>query len=112
MTRIYYFVTSLSLMVIWQSAVFAHCPVLYQSEKVCFMFDQNTLYVYDSKNEHNGPYKDLVAEIKFQDEQGQLLKHNRVASGIYKLSATNTVKKMILELKNHSKIQKISIPAE
>ena len=37
----------------------AHCPSHFKPENVCFMLDQNIIYIYDSKGEHNGPYQDL-----------------------------------------------------
>ncbi len=97
---------------IFTTTVSAHCPALYPREKICFMLDQNILYVYDKKFEHNGPYKDLVAGMKIMDTKGEIIKYERSARGIYKLRTTAIIKQMSLELKDQSGVKKILIKAD
>ncbi len=108
----HFLVISFSMSVLWSMSVHAHCPAVYGNEKACFMLDQNSLYIYDTKNEHNGPYKDIKAEMKMMDEKGALLKYDRVARGIYKINLPGMIKKMSVELKDKSVVQVIAIKAD
>lgn len=67
----------------------AHCPATLKEEKLCFMLDQNLLYAYDSKLEHNGPYKDFekATLVGIKNKQGSPLKFSKVARGIYKIDS-------------------------
>lgn len=68
---------------------FAHCPAHYKAEKVCMMFEKDTLYIYDEKLEHNGPYKDLEkADITaIKSFSGDNLSFKKLARGIFRLDA-------------------------
>jgi hypothetical protein len=68
----------------------AHCPATLQEERVCFMLEKNLLYTYDSKLEHNGPYKDLekASLVELKDQDGKSLKYSKIARGILKIESS------------------------
>ena len=71
----------------------AHCPTMLKAEKTCFMLDQNVLYLYDHKAEHNGPYKDLkTSKIESIKSVGKDIKFEHPSRGIYKLFGSNLTK--------------------
>lgn len=84
----------------------AHCPASLKEETACFMLEKNLVYVYDQKVEHNGPYKDLTAELKFVDSNGKTLAHERVARGIFKILAPKILSGVTAVVKLNNKIQK------
>jgi hypothetical protein len=88
-----------TLIAILPVSLFAHCPTLYKAEGACFMLEQNTLYIYDQKFEHNGPYKDLkVKMMTISDTKDIGLTYKKLAIGIYKLDSTAKVKEVRVTL--------------
>ena len=75
------------------------------------MIDQNLIYIYDSKSEHNGPYKDfnkaVLEEIK--DQKGIALKFSKVARGIYKIASTQDEKQVTAIVTFEKKKKEIKI---
>lgn len=71
------------------------------------MLDSNTIYIYDEKVEHNGPYKDLEkAEVLgFKDAKGLRVDFKKLARGIYKLNTTEKLNAVTMTV-NASKKQK------
>lgn len=65
------------------------------------MLDDNTLYIYDEKLEHNGPYKDLVkAQVEsIKTLDNKKLEFKKIARGIYKFQSTAREKNIVLEVK-------------
>lgn len=96
------------------SLAFAHCPSPFKEEKVCLMLDDNMLYIYDQKLEHNGPYKDLekaeVVAIKTTD--GKKLDYKKLARGIYKFQAPEKYKTVVLEVMLDKKKKEIKVAHE
>ena len=88
----------------------AHCPSHFKPENICFMLDQNIIYIYDRKGEHNGPYQDLkestILSIK---AEGKQLKFSHLARGLYKIDSIKQITNLELEIQNSKKtfIQKI-----
>lgn len=74
-----------ALVLILSTESFAHCPAHYKAEKVCFMLDENIIYIYDEKVKHEGPYKDLAGALESMKADGADLKFSRIARGIYKI---------------------------
>lgn len=109
--------TSKSLLIFFSltfsGIAFAHCPAHYKPEKVCMMFEKDTLYIYDEKLEHNGPYKDLekadVTAIK--SLKGLTLKFKKLARGIFQLSE-NEAKGVIVEFTLDKKKQDVKVTHE
>ncbi|MBY0412956.1 MAG: hypothetical protein K2Q18_02265 [Bdellovibrionales bacterium] len=93
--------------------VFAHCPSHYKAEKVCMMFEKDTLYIYDEKLEHNGPYKDLekaqVTAIK--SIKGDVLAFKKLARGIFKVPNVE-VKGVVVEFTLGKKTQDVKVAHE
>ena len=88
----------------------AHCPVSFKPENACLMLDQNDIYVYDRKGEHNGPYKDLAAgTILSISAAGKPIKFARVARGIYRLESANPLKMIEIEMNNAGKKQLVKL---
>lgn len=58
--------------------------------------DNNFLFIYDHKLEHNGPYKDLKkAQVTgFKNKLGEELPFKKVARGILKIESTE-IQKMV-----------------
>lgn len=82
-------------------ALEAHCPQGFKPEKVCLMLDQNVIYIYDEKLEHNGPYKDLAtSSIETIKSEGAELKFARVARGIYRIEDKRPLKSLELVMIN------------
>jgi len=96
---------SLALFILMNSInVFAHCPLVFKAENACLMLDQNVIYVYDAKAEHNGPYKDFKdSAILMVKSEGSSLKVDRVARGIYKITSEKSLKVIDLEILNKKK---------
>lgn len=86
----------LSLVILTSFALEAHCPAVLKEEKVCFMLEKNILYIYDSKLEHDGPYKDLVQAslIEIKDENNSSLQYKKLARGIMQINATKKIQKI------------------
>jgi hypothetical protein len=82
--------------------VWAHCPVSFKPEKVCLMFDQNTLFVYDHKLEHNGPYKDFInSNIISISNNSKSLPFKKVARGIYKIETPSAIPFIEVTIENN-----------
>lgn len=96
------------------SLAYAHCPSAFKEEKVCLMLDDNTLYIYDEKIEHNGPYKDFlkaqVESIKTMDNKK--LEFKKLARGIYKFQSTAKEKNILLEVSLDKKKKEIKVVHE
>lgn len=75
------------------------------------MLDDNMLYIYDQKFEHNGPYKDLekafVVAIKTLD--GKSLEYKKLARGIYKFEAPTKQNSVVLEVTLDKKKKDIQV---
>ena len=93
---------------------FAHCPARLPEEKVCFMLEDNMLYIYDEKLEHNGPYKDLEqAEVSsFKTADGKKIDYKKLARGIYKFQSTEKYKNIELAVVINKKIKTIKVAHE
>lgn len=76
---------------------FAHCPAHSKAQKVCFMLDDNKVYIYDEKLEHNGPYKDLNSPLIFKDGNGKLLVSKKLTRGIYQIENKDQLKSVLVE---------------
>lgn len=78
------------------------------------MLDDNMLYIYDQKLEHNGPYKDLekaqVVAIKTVD--GKKLDYKKLARGIYTFQAAEKYKNVVLEVMLDKKKKEIKVTHE
>ncbi len=91
----------LSLVLVYSISSLAHCPNNFKYEHVCFMLDQNLLYIYDHKGEHNGPYKDLSKyKITNMTFNGNQLSFKRIARGVFKLENKENLKKIEVEMSN------------
>lgn len=93
---------------------YAHCPSAFKEEKVCLMLDDNMLYIYDEKLEHNGPYKDFskarVESIKTLDKKN--LEFKKLARGIYKFQSATKEKSIVLEVSLDKKKKEIQVVHE
>lgn len=92
---------------------YAHCPSSFKPEKVCLMLDQNVIFIYDEKLEHNGPYKDLTnSSIESVKSDGKEVKFARVSRGVYRIEDSKALKAIdVIVIKE--KIKKtISVKAE
>lgn len=89
----------------------AHCPAHEKSEKVCFMLDENKVFVWDDKVEHSGPYKDTKNILKFSNEKGNSLLSKKIARGIYQIESATNLKTIFVEGSEKS-FQKIQVKAE
>lgn len=95
------------------SSANAHCPTMLKAEKVCFMLDQNVLYLYDHKVEHNGPYKDLMkSKIESIKSDGKDVKFDHPSRGIYKIIADKTLTKLDLEISTAGKKETLQVQIE
>ena len=107
-------ITTALICLLTTSVAFAHCPSAFKEEKVCLMLDDNTLYIYDQKLEHNGPYKDLdkamVVAIKALDGKG--LEFKKLARGIYKFESKVKEKTVVLEVSLDKKKKYIQVAHE
>ena len=78
------------------------------------MLDDNTLYIYDEKLEHNGPYKDFVKaqveSIKTLDQKK--LDYKKLARGIYKFQSPTKEKNIVLEVSIDKKKKEIQVAHE
>lgn len=96
------------------SLAYAHCPSAFKEEKVCLMLDDNTLYIYDEKLEHNGPYKDFskahLESIKTLDNKK--LEFKKLARGIYKFQSAVKEKNVVLEVSLDKKKKEIQVVHE
>lgn len=99
---------------ITSSWVYAHCPSAIKEESVCLMLEDNMLYIYDNKLEHNGPYKDLskssIESIKTMDHKK--LDYKKIARGIYKFQSATKEKKILLEVNIDKKKKEIQVVHE
>lgn len=107
------YITTLAALLLSTQA-FAHCPSAYKAEKVCFMLDQNLLYIYDNKLEHNGPYKDFEkAELlAIKSDKNAPLTYKKMARGIYKIEAAEIFKSIKIEVSSNKKKEEIKINHE
>jgi len=90
----------------------AHCPSHFRPENICFMLDQNIIYIYDKKADHNGPYQDLKESTIFSIKaEGKPLKFSHLARGLYKIDSIKQITNLELEIQNSKKtfIQKLKI---
>lgn len=96
------------------SLAYAHCPSAFKEEKVCLMLDDNMLYIYDEKLEHNGPYKDFlkahIESIKTMDNKK--LEFKKLARGIYKFQSTAKEKNIVVEVSIDKKKKEIQVVHE
>jgi len=96
------------------SLAYAHCPSALKEEKVCLMLDDNMLYIYDEKLEHNGPYKDFlkaqVESIKTLDNKK--LEFKKLARGIYKFQSAVKEKNVVIEVSIDKKKKEIQVAHE
>jgi hypothetical protein len=77
----------------------AHCPGHFSAESVCFMLDQNLVYVYHQKFEHNGPYQDLKDnKISAFKSHGKSLEYTKKARGIYEIKSDKKLVEIEIEL--------------
>lgn len=78
----------------------AHCPTAFKPEKVCLMLDQNVIFVYDEKLEHNGPYKDFADGTKLLaiKSEGVELGFTLVARGVYRINYAKPLRTVDLEI--------------
>ncbi len=70
--------------------------------------NQNMLYIYDHKSEHNGPYKDFKnAELtSIKSGAGSDIAFKKIARGIFKLDTVDLQKNVTVVLKaDKSKIE-------
>jgi hypothetical protein len=88
------------VLLISNTAAFAHCPAVYNAEHACMWLNKNMLYVYDHKSEHNGPYKDFKdAELtSIKSSAGSDLALKKIARGIFKLVASDLQKNVTVVL--------------
>ena len=81
------------------SRVYAHCPGHFKEDSVCFMLDNNLIYIYHQKFEHNGPYQDLktyrISELK---SGGKTLEYSKKARGIYEIKSDKKLVEIEIEL--------------
>ena len=83
---------------------FAHCPTSFKPENACFYLDQNIIYVYDHKFEHNGPYKDLKeSSLESIRTDGKVIKFSRIARGVFKIDSAITLKTVDIDILNAKK---------
>lgn len=96
--------------------LFAHCPSSFKDQDgtVCFMLEDNLIYIYSSKLEHSGPYKDLSdkSTIQFKTLQGTKLESNKIARGIYKIISKEKFKELNLEITLNNKTKTIHLKHE
>ncbi len=92
----------------------AHCPATLKEERVCFMLEKNLLYTYDSKLEHNGPYKDLekASLVELKDKDGQSLKYSKVSRGILKIQSPINHPSVTAVFLSEKKKKEVIIPHE
>lgn len=87
----------LSLMV--YSNAHAHCPGHFKPESVCLMLDQNIIYIYHQKFEHNGPYQDLkIRKILAIKNAGKNIEFTKKARGIYEIKSEKKLADIEVEL--------------
>ncbi len=108
-----------TLICLWASmflstSLYAHCPASIKEDKVCLMLDANTLYIYDEKLEHNGPYKDLqkTEVIGFKSDKGAKVDFKKLARGIYKLNTTEKLNTVTMTVSADKKQKDIKIKHE
>ena len=98
---------------IFSLQAYAHCPASFKPESLCLMLDQNVLYIYDHKSDHNGPYVDLKsALIETIQSNGKLIKFNKAARGVYKLESLEKLKSLEIEMVSGKEKLKLKIKAE
>ena len=92
------------LLILFSASAGAHCPTHFQPENICLMLDQNIIYIYDQKGEHNGPYQDLKASsLESVKADGLTLKFSHADRGIYKIDSAVVLKSVNLEVMNAKK---------
>lgn len=78
------------------------------------MLDDNMLYIYNEKLEHNGPYKDFalahIESIKTLDNKK--LEFKKIARGIYKFQSSVKEKNIVLEVTIEKKKKEIQVVHE
>lgn len=95
------------------TAASAHCPAHFKEEKVCFMLDQNVIYVYDEKKPHSGPYQDFKASsLESIKSEGAVYKFQKAARGVYKIEGTKILKNVELELMSDKKKVNLKLKTE
>lgn len=77
------------------------------------MLDDNLVYVYDNKLEHNGPYKDFTKSqvLGFKSAKGEKLDYSKIARGIYKINSTKQ-ESVLIQVSLNKKIQEIKVSHE
>jgi hypothetical protein len=91
----------LLLTLFFYSNAYAHCPGHFKLESACLMLDQNLVYIYNQKFEHNGPYQDLkdykISAIK---NAGKNFEFSKKARGIYEIKSEKKLVDIEIELTN------------
>jgi hypothetical protein len=82
--------------------VYAHCPASFKPENVCLMLDQNNLFIYDHKLEHNGPYKDFTnSKLDTITQNGHSIRFQKAARGVYKLDSVTELHAVDITIENN-----------
>lgn len=99
------------ILLLFQSWAFAHCPTSFKEEGVCLMLDNNMIFIYDSKIEHNGPYKDFkkASLVKLKNSKGVELAFKKVARGIYKIETSEVQAKLAASIELDKKIKELKL---
>ncbi|MGZ3787795.1 MAG: hypothetical protein ACXVLQ_04690 [Bacteriovorax sp.] len=101
------------LILLFSEALSAHCPNHFKEEKVCVMLDQNVIFIYDEKKEHNGPYQDLKSSsLEAVKSEGIPLKFQKVARGVYRIEYAKPLRAVDLELLHEKKKMNIKVEAK
>lgn len=91
----------------------AHCPASFKPENVCLMLDQNIIFIYDQKGEHNGPYKDFAkSSIESIKSKGTPVKFSHTSRGVYKIDSTQALKSVDIEILNANKKIPLKLTAD
>ena len=99
--------------VLFSAQSYAHCPASFKPESICIMLDQNILYLYDHKSDHNGPYKDFIsASIESVKSNDKTVKFSKSDRGIYKLESSEKLKSIDLLVLNGKEKINIKVKAE
>lgn len=99
------------ILLFFQSLAFAHCPTSFKEEGACLMLDNNMIFIYDSKIEHNGPYKDFkkASLVTLKNSKGADLAFKKVARGIYKLLALEAQAQVVANVELDKKIKELKL---
>lgn len=91
----------------------AHCPLTLAEEKACILLEQNIIYIYDTKFEHNGPYKNFkFYQLKSVTSGGKKITFQNASRGVIKLDSKELLKSVELELEKDAKIIRQTLKSE